>query len=336
MQNLSYNKNKKNTHSKYAYVTFMMMNDSFLPGALMFANGIRKQNPCGDIICLVSEGISKKCIKSLKILFDKVITVNEVFINHAHRHQRQDRPYLFSRFNALRLGKDGDLNQKYEKIVLCDADLLPVKNYAKLFEVPAPAGIINENKKNCILSDDEGKYIFSDSVFFSGKWHWHEIYKDFPHGCSIPKQITDRVIYNYDNLGVNASLWVLTPSYKEYLSIMNNLTCPKIQSLVNNLQWPEMQYATIRWSGQWSNIDIRYSGFNGYPCLDCLYGLHYAGVKPWKYKSLKHLKYFFKYHDYCYWYEQYINMMNSNNTLFDNYSLKKLYVDIIETMAAVI
>ena len=45
--------------------------------------------------------------------------------------------------------------------------------------------------------------------------------------------------------------------------------------------WPDMQYLTIRWSGRWRNIDVRYSALNGYPSLEVLYGTHFAGFKPW-------------------------------------------------------
>ena len=31
--------------------------------------------------------------------------------------------------------------------------------------------------------------------------------------------------------------------------------------MINTFKWPEMQYATLRWSGQWTNIDLKYSSF---------------------------------------------------------------------------
>ena len=129
------------TKGRYAFVTFMIMNDSFLPGALMFAYGLRAQNCSEDIVCLVSGSVSKCAVYALQSIFDKVICTDEIYVDHRLRHSRQDRPFLFSRFNALRLGKDGDLKQNYKKIILCDSDLLPIRDYSSLFFLHAPAGI---------------------------------------------------------------------------------------------------------------------------------------------------------------------------------------------------
>lgn len=322
-------------NSRNAYVTFIIMNDSFLPGALMFAYGLHCQNVTEDIVCLVSGNISKGAIAALHCLFDKVINVDEVFISHEMRQGRQDRPYLFSRFNALRLGKDGDLKQNYKKIILCDADLYPLKDYKKLFSLPAPAGIINENKEHCMIYDNKGHYVWNNENN-SNEWCWHKEYNNIcAHGQRIPSNITDRIKYNYNNMGVNASLWVLEPSQIEYEMIMEDINKKETQSLINHLQWPEMQYATLHWSGQWTNIDIKYSSFNGYPKIDILNGLHYAGTKPWKYKNLKHLKHFFSYPDYYFWYTKFIDMMNNNNKLFSFFKLCRLYSDISQILGTI-
>lgn len=319
--------------SRNAFVTFMILNDSFLPGALMFAYGLRCQKVSEDLVCLISGNISRGAVAALHSLFDKVIRVDEVFVNHKMRHQRQDRPYLFSRFSALRLGKDGDLKQNYKKIILCDADLYPVKNYSSLFSLPAPAGIINEYKEHCMEYDSNGHYIWNDTKQ-NNEWCWHKIYnKICPHGKSIPSYITNRVKAEYDNMGVNASLWLLEPSQIEYEMIMDDINASHTSQLINHFKWPEMQYATLRWSGQWTNIDIKYSSFNGYPKLDILNGLHYAGTKPWKYKNLKHLKHFFSYPDYLFWYMKFIDMMNKNNKLFTLLKLSRLYSDITQILS---
>jgi len=322
--------------AKYAYVTFIIMNDSFMPGALMFAHGLREQNCSASILCLVSGKVSKSAINALHNLFDKVIYVDEVFLNHKDRHERQDRPFLFSRFNALRLGKDGDLGQNYKKIILCDADLYPVKDYDNLFSLNTPAGIINESKEYCMDYDSSGRYIIDNNTDSFGMWCWHKKYNSIcPHGKLIPYNITNRVKHDYNNMGVNASLWVLEPSYSEYEMIMEDIYSQEITSLINNFKWPEMQYATLRWSGQWTSIDLRYSSFNGYPNIKHLNGLHYAGTKPWKYKSIKHLKHFFSYPDYYFWYIKFIDMMNKNNKLFSNNKLFRLYNDITQTLSSI-
>ena len=291
-----------------AYVTFIIRNDSYLPGALVFAYGLRLQKTVNDLICIVSENISKKAIELLKILYDDVLIINEIFVSHERRQERQDRPFLFSRFNAFRLGKDGDLGKKYKKIIIADCDVLPLKNYDLLFELEAPAAIINEKKEYCVEYKN-GKYIIPKTVNQNGEWVWHEIYKDIPHGTKIPKEITDRIKTDKENMGVNASLMLFNPTMKLYNSIMDDLLVPKIQNKISNYNWPEMQYITNKLSGKWTNIDLKFSSFNGYPIIDVLYGIHYAGLKPWNIKN-KSIKSFGKYEDYQLWFYTYKKMLD--------------------------
>ena len=135
-------------------------------------------------------------------------------------------------------------------------------------------------------------------------------------------------------MGVNASLWVLEPSMDEYYGIMEDVQTQETGQLINSFRWPEMQFATLRWSGKWTNIDLKYSSFNGYPRMDMLHGVHYAGIKPWKYKNLNQLKYFLHFPDYFYWYMQFVQMMAEHNNLFLHSRLHALYSDICAALSA--
>lgn len=301
--------------NKNAFVTFIIRNDSYLPGALVFAYGLRLQNTENDLICIVSDNISQNAIESLKELYDDVLVIDEVYVPHERRHERQDRPFLFSRFNAFRLGEDGDLGKKYEKIIIADCDILPLNNYDRLFDLPAPAGIINEKKEFCMEYED-GKYIIPKAVDNKGEWLWHEVYKAYPHGSKIPKEISDRINDDKENMGVNASLMLFTPTMDLYKSIMDDLATIEIQKEISSYNWPEMQYITLKLSGEWTNIDLKYSSFNGYPKIDILYGIHYAGLKPWSIKN-KSIKSYGKFEDYQLWFYTFVRMI-------DNYpNLKK-------------
>ena len=293
--------------SKYAYVTFIIRNDSYMPGALVFGYALRLQQTKHDLICIVSENISERAINALKVVYDDVIVMEELYVPHERRHERQDRPFLFSRFNAFRLGEDGDLGKKYEKIMIADCDHLPLRNFDALFDLPAPAGIINEKKEHCMEYVD-GVYIKPDSVELDGTWNWHEIYKHVPHGTLIPKEITDRIKTDKDNMGVNTSVCMFKPTMELYNSIMDDLLLKEVQDEISSYDWPEMQYISLKLSGQWTNIDLRYSSFNGYPKIDVLYGIHFAGLKPWSIKN-KSVKSFGKFEDYQLWNYTYLKMM---------------------------
>ncbi len=295
--------------SKNAYVTFIIRNDSYLPGALVFAYALRMQKTVNDLICIVSDNISSGAIKNLRELYDDVIVLDEVYVEHKRRQERQDRPFLFSRFNAFRLGKDGDLGKAYDKIIIADCDLLPIRDYDTLFNLPAPAGIINEKKEYCMEYVD-GKYIIPDSVYHDETWVWHQTYKNIPHGAPIPKEITDRIKDDRDNMGVNASLMVFNPSIAIYDSIMEDLDNPEIQKNISSYNWPEMQYITLKMSGLWTNIDLKFSSFNGYPTIDILNGIHYAGLKPWSIKN-KSIKSYGKFEDYQLWFLVFSSMIKN-------------------------
>ncbi len=299
--------------SKNAFVTFIIRNDSYLPGALVFAYALKLQKIKSDLVCIVSENISESAIESLELIYDKVLIIDEVYVPHERRQERQDRPFLFSRFNAFRLGPDGDLGQSYDKIIIADCDLLPLRNYDELFELEAPAGIINEKKEYCI-EYVEGKYISPSTVDIDGTWVWHKVFEKYPHGTKIPKEITDRIKTDKENMGVNASLMLFKPTMELYNSIMDDLEVLEIQKEISEYNWPEMQYISDKLSGSWTNVDIRFSSFNGYPKIDVIYGTHFAGLKPWSIKN-KSIKSYGRFEDYQLWFHTYCKMIDEYSEL---------------------
>ena len=297
--------------SRFAFVTFLMLNDSYLAGALLLAYALRRQQSQADLICLVTNEITAGARQALDLLFDHVATIDKIFVPHRRRQQRQDRPYWFTRMNALRLGEDGDLGFHYEKIVLLDADVLPLRHYDHLFQVNAPAGIINEHKSHFLESSADGQFIIPPSVATMGTWQWHRLYGAIcPHGRRIPREITDRVQHDVTNLGINTSLLILQPSLAEFNALTEDLNRPAIRHLVGDLfDWPDMQYLTLRWSGRWTNVDLRFSGLNGYPNLKVLFGTHYAGFKPWYFGRTKSMAHYGRFDDFRFWFTQYRAMI---------------------------
>jgi glycogenin glucosyltransferase len=77
-------------------------------------------------------------------------------------------------------------------------------------------------------------------------------------------------------------------------------------------------------SGKWTNIDLRFSSFNGYPNVECLKGIHFAGLKPWNMKN-KSVKSFGKFDDYKLWFYTYTKMCENNLGLLENKKLYSLY-----------
>ena len=299
--------------SRFAFVTFLMMNDSYMASTLLMAYGLKKQNSQADTVCMVTEEIDEETIKPLKMIYDHVIRVKRIFVPHKERKGREDRPLWFTRLNSLLLGPDGGYGLNYESICILDADVYPIRNYDALFNIGAPAGMLNEKKSNCLEWDEKGKYVYPESIENEGKWNWHKRYEpDAPHGAEIPKEITDRPYHDVTNLGLNGSIYVFDTSKKELEDIIEDVERPEIKKLVGDLfKWPDMQYFTIRWSGQWKSIDIKFSSFNGYPGLKYLCGCHYSGFKPW-YFNKKGLKNYMEHEDFLFWYKSFLTMVEKD------------------------
>ena len=174
---------------------------------------------------------------------------------------------------------------------------MPLSNYDHLFNLSCPAGILNEKKA-----------YFIEKSRVKDEMLWHQVYKDIcPHGHRIPKKITDRVWTDPENLGVNACLWVLEPSMVDYKRILLELGQERNLKVIAGYRWPEMQFMTYLWSGNWYNIDLGFAALNGQPNLKSIYGTHFAGIKPWQeIKSVE--KHYSKFEDYQAWFKTFHEM----------------------------
>ncbi len=316
------NMKRADGRARFAYVTLFILNDSYLPGVLLLAYGLRRQKTKADIICLITPEITPSARKALRLLYDRVLEVEPIYIPHSRSGKRPYLPFVFTKLHSLRLGQDGDLGLHYDKIVLLDADLLPLKHTDHLFTLPAPAGSINERKTNVMAWGDDGNFIIPDSVDEDGTWHWHQIYADCPHGRAIPQTITARVAADPTNMGVISSLLVIEPSLAEYEAILRDLETPAVHELVSDtFDWPEMQYLTLRWSGQWTNVDLRFHSLNGYPDLSVLFGVHYTGFKPWHFRKEGSMARYGRRADFQLWHNTYRQM---TRTFPDLLTFKKL------------
>jgi hypothetical protein len=172
---------------------------------------------------------------------------------------------------------------------------------------------------------EDGNFIIPDSVAQDGTWHWHQIYADCPHGQPIPREITDRVASDPSNMGVISSLLLLEPSLAEFNAIMQDIQSPTMQPLVGDaFDWPEMQYLTLRYSGQWTNVDLRFHSLNGYPNLDVLTGLHYTGFKPWQFRRAGSMERYGRRADFQLWFSLYREMLQKHPLLQSNRKLRSL------------
>lgn len=298
--------------TRHAFVTCIFRNDSYVPGALIQAHALRRGNTPADLVCLVTAEVTDGAVELLGELYDRVIRVPSLTVGNRDQH----RPYVsqvLTRVHALRAGTDGDLGLDYDKVVVVDADILPLRCYDHLFALPTPAGILNERADYFKSKGKRRQYICDPDAMRRGRWKWHDVYRSLPHGTPIPATVTDRVRTDVSNYGVNTALMVLTPSMAEYNSIIRQLSgTDELARLTTRFRWPDMQYLTARWSGMWHNIDVCFAGLCGYPSLSVLFGTHFAGPKPWQTRHRTVASRFRRFPDFRRWYEEVLELAASN------------------------
>jgi hypothetical protein len=318
---------------KAAFATLVMLDDGYIPGALLLGYSLRKKYPECLLICMVTKEVTASARDLLGAFFNHVIEVDKIFVPCRGMKMAHYLPYVFTKLNALLLCSGGLLSFDPESVIFLDADVLPLKNYHDLVGLKAPAGIINEYKSNLIKNDSSNRYLISAKYKSRGKWHWHNIYDPVcPHGELIPSYITDRVRDIPKNMGIHGALLVLKPSLDEFDSIMKDIDRPVTKNRIRQYRWPEMQYLTLRWSGSWRNIDIKYCGFKGYPSIDMLYGTHFAGVKPWRLAASR--RDLFNPPDRRLWHATYLRMYAEYRLEFSHYVKFKRLAKTISSITA--
>lgn len=311
---------KRARPERRAFVTFLMFNDSYLPGCLMAAYGLLRQGSHSDRVCLVTDEVSIRARVALRVLYDRVLHVDKIPIPSGvstptpmavRTGSARDHRAALTRFAALRLGPDGDFGCAYDKIVTLDADLLPIHDFERLWDVPAPAGIVNEHRHHMAEIDVRGHLVPRPDAPSTGEWVWHDVYREVcPPGSLVPRDITDRVASDVTNYGINASLHVLEPSQTVFEDFMVWIGSGAVHELVrDHWAWTDQQAATLYWSGRWTSLDPSYSLFYGYPSIELGRGLHYAGVKPWSWRKKGFARRIERFPDYALWSRQFLQLM---------------------------
>jgi len=307
------------TPDKNAYGTFIFKDGGYLPGLLMVAYSTRKnQMDNSRLVCLYTPDVCRVVTDLLKLLYDDVIPVEYLKFGRDRKGRQSPLPSMFTRFRFLEM-------TRFEKILVLDADMMPLKNYDSIFELEAPAGVINESKDHM-----KGSLKTSHKL---KEWEWHTIYKNTAlPGQPIKKAITDKPLKQpKDNMGINGGLMLLQPSVEDFKAFIKWCSQPNTSDTIDEMEWPDMQAITAYYSGKWMSIDAKYLGLYGYPNIASLSGIHFIGPKPWQHKH-KNFEYRIKmYPDYRLWAEEYVKMCNEIPELLKYRPLESIYEKIKDT-----
>jgi alpha-N-acetylglucosamine transferase len=295
-----------------AYGTFLFKDGGYLPGILLIAHKLRElSNKDIKLICCHTDDIEDYVLEAISLVYDDVQPIDYLKFGKNRVGRQSPLPYMFTRFRFLQL-------IQLNKVLIFDADMLPLASFDDLFELNAPAGVLNESKNNMKGSQQTTKKL--------DKWEWHDKYEpQYGHGKTIPKEITDKPLLLPDlNMGINGGLMLLKPSANDFDTFLDWCHQPENKSAIEKMPWPDMQAITAFYSGKWTNIDAKYLGLYGYPNIASLNGIHFIGPKPWQWRAKGFAYRLNKYPDYKLWAEEYLAMCSQRADLLKYKQLANL------------
>lgn len=270
-------------HRHYAFVTLLFPNPNnkaespYMVGNISAALGLRRQNTQATLVCMVTPDVDADTIAALNMVYDRVITV----------------PYLRPHETVINTFRESYLNMftklhifdprlfPYKKVCFVDSDILPLRNYDAVFDVPTPAGILEPSRNR----QDRFDFGFG-----------HRCVPHCQHGAKVPHQDTDLWLPTAGDM--NAGLWVVSPDLVEFKDMMREIARPAKDWIRSGTKyagyfdhtsgqinyfytWPEQQYITSRYSGSWHALGYEFASW----CINAgeMNGVHYVPFlkMPW-------------------------------------------------------
>lgn len=268
---------------QFAFVTLLFPNPAnknespYMVGNISTALGLRRQSTKADLVCLVTPDVDPDTIAALNVVYDRVITV----------------PYLRPHETVINTFRESYLNMftklhifdprifPYKKVCFVDSDILPLRNYDAVFDVPTPAGILEPAR------NQQDRFDFGFG---------HRCIPHCQHGAKVPHKYTDLWLPEAGDM--NAGLWVVSPDLVEFEDMMQEIARPAKEwiragtkyagyfdhdsGVVNYFYtWPEQQYITSRYSGSWHALGYEFASW----CINAgaMNGVHYVPFikMPW-------------------------------------------------------
>ncbi|KIN05983.1 glycosyltransferase family 8 protein [Oidiodendron maius Zn] len=111
----------------------LLLNDFYLPGALVLAHSLRDTGTTRKLAVLyTADGVSTDALAELKKLFDYIIPVERIVNDTPANLHLMDRPDLHSTFTKITLWRQ----LQFRRIVYVDADMVAIRAPDELFDLP--------------------------------------------------------------------------------------------------------------------------------------------------------------------------------------------------------
>lgn len=133
------NEVKQQQDKPNAWVTLVMLGDSYISGALITAYSLKRVNTKHEIVCMITKDVTEEGKAKLNCVFDRLIFVDYIFARCSSlKTPWQSKVYQswinysFTKWRFLSL-------TDYNRAIFLDADVVVIQNMDDLFDLPAPA-----------------------------------------------------------------------------------------------------------------------------------------------------------------------------------------------------
>ncbi|MFA7286856.1 MAG: hypothetical protein WC052_04335 [Patescibacteria group bacterium] len=263
---------------KCAWVVLVMLGRSYVPGAVVVAHAMRALRTRHSLVCMVTDDVPEESRAALRLVYDQVVEVP--YIRHEARgflSDRQTERYgswldaAFTKWNCLGLAD-------YDRVLLVDADIVPLVNCDDLFGLRPPAACFSLP----YLQPWKKKDGLVNPYIAAGE-------SDLPHGTRIPAELVARSLRRRTVVG-GGFLVLLCPSAADlagYRAMLDAVTGPygaAFQTKSGADEESIAEYFADRRGQDWTNIHQRYAAIPWKPnwVARDIRAYHYLGRKPWE------------------------------------------------------
>lgn len=226
--------------ARYVIATIVMLNNSYIPGAIALGKSLRKNPPSDrgrkiDTICLVTEGVD---IEALKPYWDQIQMVSLIttsFVPGLNPGAEKLYPWMAhapTKWQILGL-------TRYEKVLFIDADMIVLTDIGSLFNLDTPAAIFDHPSSTGHVSDPRWTGKRERGAGFIN-WYYQDP-PPVPTGMKISRQALDRLRLNANHqFAPQGSLVLLKPDQIQLKTYMKN-----VSTILKGLQMPISMGGTI-------------------------------------------------------------------------------------------
>lgn len=234
----------------YAYVMMLILNETYVPAALILAESLKNSGCLADLVILIDEHITDKVEDLLKRFYDQVIRLEKSDLIKSNNIDPVQK-YIGTKLFALKLN--------YIKVALIDVDSIIFENSNNIFDYDVPA---------CVYSNSLNKYNTGLMLLEPNLNDYKNIVKEFQ---STPFDELKPLLYTiekyYSKLYKIDEAYLKSNSAVDAYGIQFNVNKPFIIknkiSLEERATWEHFKL----WYLYFRNMITKYPDLKEYDCL---------------------------------------------------------------------